>query len=325
MLGVALNAQRAGWGEQPFVVNITTDSVVSQALYQTPSYSFLFNASDRNWNVTDGDYDLTGYSSISGFNNRRYTGMMNIYLPWPSGLANGYYGNPFGMQINKTGDSILFWTIALDIVSGSLQITSGYDNTEPRVTLTGAYTDYTNRWLTFVATGAETSSVFTNWTGTGSGSNYNRLALYDTETAVLLSKTDTVDNQRRANISGYGNSVSSVGGDADAVAVAGFSGGFEQIRQAGIWFSLGTMFDPLTETSDVWLTTRPGATVGNATAWLNSTATTYYENTAINFYYMDEDTDIFIPDTANQRVEIADTDAGFTTGYSTTIIPKDQS
>jgi hypothetical protein len=325
MLGVALNAQRAGWGEQPFVVNITTDSVVSQALYQTPSYSFLFNASDRNWDVSPGDYNLTGYSSISGFNNSRYTGMMNLYFPWPSGLADGYYGNPFGVQINKTGDSMLFWTVALDIVSGSLQIKSGYDNISPVVTLTGAYTDYTNRWLTFVATGAETSSVFTNWTGTGSGSNYNRLAVYDTETAVLLGKTDTIDSSRRANISGYGNSVSSIGADADAVVVAGFSGGGEQIRQAGIWFSLGTMFDPLTETSDVWLTTRPGATVGNATAWLNSTATTYYEDTGPNNYYMDEDTDIFIPDTANQRVKIADSDAAFTTGYSTTIIPKDQS
>ena len=325
MLGIALNAQRAGWGEQPFLVNITTDSVVSQALYQTPSYSFLFNASDRNWDVTAGDYDLTGYSSISGFNNRRYTGMMNMYFPWPSGLANGYYGTPFAVLIKKTSVTNINWTINLDIVSGSLRILSGYDNNVPQVTLPGAYTDYTNRWLTFVATGAETSSVFTNWTGTGSGSNYNRLAVYDTQTAVLLGKTDEIDSQLRANISGYGNSVSSDQADADSVRLNGFSGGGEQIRQAGIWMSLGTMFDPLTETSDVWLTTRPGATIGNATAWLNSTATTYYENTGTNFYYMDEDTDIFTPDTADQRVEIANSDAGFTTGYSTTIIPKDQS
>jgi hypothetical protein len=298
---------------------------VSQALYQTPSYSFLFNASDRNWDVSAGDYDLTGYSSISGFNNRRFTALMNIYLPWPSGLSDGFYGTFFATEFYQTGQPLRNFSLALQLDSGSLRVNSGYDNDNPQLLLSGPYTDYTNRWLTVVSCGAETSSVYTNWTGTGSGSNYLRLCVFDTETATLLGRTDAIDSADRANIAAYGNSVSSVSGDPDAVRVNGFSGGGEQIRQAGFWYSFGTMFDPLTETSDVWLTTRPGATVGNATAWLNSTATTYYENTGTNAYYMDEDTDIFTPDTADQRVEIADSDAGFTTGYSTTIIPKDQS
>lgn len=328
MLGVALNAQRAGWGEQPFVVNITSDSAITQALYQTPSYSFLFNASDRNWDVSAGDYDLTGYSSISGFNNARYTVLMNFYLPWPSGLANGFYGSPIIFEFDQTGQgSTLNFTINFDIVSGSLRIQSGYTNNQPQLTLPGAYTDYTDRWLTMVSCGAETSSVYTNWSPGqfDTGPNYLRLCVFDTNTAALLGKTDTRDSASRCNIAAYGNSVSSVGSDADSVNVNGYSGGGEQIRQAGFWYSFGTMFDPLTETSDVWLTTRPGAVVGNATAWFNSTATTYYENTGTNNYYMNEDTDIFTPDTADQRVLIADSDAAFTTGYSTTIIPKDES
>jgi hypothetical protein len=324
MLGVALNAQRAGWGEQPFQVNITTDTTITQALYQTPSYSFLFNASDRNWDVNAGDYDLTGYSSISGFNNRRFTALMNLYFPWPSGLSDGYYGNPINWEFDQTGQpSTLYFNIFLDIISGSLRIGTGYNSGSPTVTLPGAYTDYTDRWLTIVSCGAETSSVYSNYAATNTGSNYLRLCVFDTNTGALLGKTDERDDASRCNIAAYGNSVSSVGSDADSVNVNGYSGGGEQIRQAGFWYSFGTMFDPLTETSDVWLTTRPGAVVGNATAWLNSTATTYDDDGT--YYWMNQDTDIFTPDTAGRRVDIADGAAAFTTGYSTTIIPKDES
>ena len=324
MLGVALNAQRAGFSEQPFTVTISTDSVITQALYQTPSYSFLFNASDRNWEIDPGDYDLTGYSSITGFNNRRYAVVMNVYLPWPSGLSDDYYGTVWNADIKKSGDSTLSFALNVNISSGSLLIRSGYDNNLPEVTLTGAYTDYTDRWLTIVSCGAETSTVFTDWTGTGTGNNYNRLCVFDANTGDLLAKSDLRDNSGRANVSGYGNSVSSVSGDANSVFVNGFSGGGQEIRQAGVWYSFGTMFDPLTETSDVWRTTRPGATIGNATAWMNATATTYYNSG--NGYWMDEDTDIFTPDTADQILDLTDSGAAaFNTGYSTTIIPKDES
>ena len=329
MLGVALNAQRAGWGEQPFLVNITTDSVVSQALYQTPSFSWLNNEdyppSVNNFNRWEyGTIDTAGYADLAGYNNNRWTFAITFRLHMPSGLTTNqgvkidtkFTGSDGGFTSNWAWVHGYSATVRLQInapFSGGIEMpATGYD----------AYND---QWLTVVSTSSDTTASYTNWTGTGTGAYYQRTAVYDTETAVLLGKTDEIDSQPRANISGYGNSVSSDQADADSVRLNGFSGGGEQIRQAGIWFSLGTMFDPLTETSDVWLTTRPGATIGNATAWLNSTATTYYENTGTNFYYMDEDTDIFTPDTADQRVEIANSDAGFTTGYSTTIIPKDQS
>jgi hypothetical protein len=197
----------------------------------------------------------------------------------------------------------LYLNIFLDIISGSLRIGTGYNSGSPTVTLPGAYTDYTDRWLTIVSCGAETSSVYSNYAATNTGSNYLRLCVFDTNTGALLGKTDERDDASRCNIAAYGNSVSSVGSDADSVNVNGYSGGGEQIRQAGFWYSF--------------------AVVGNATAWLNSTATTYDDDGT--YYWMNQDTDIFTPDTAGRRVDIADGAAAFTTGYSTTIIPKDES
>lgn len=328
MLGVALTAQRAGWSAQPFVVAITNDVVITQEIYQTPSYSFLVNNTSRAQYIGAGDFDLTGYSGISGFNNRRFTALLNIYLTWPSGLSQDFSGTPISVLFRQTGQANVSHSLTLNTVTAnSLQITADYNGGANSIVLTGPYTDYTSRWLTMVHSQAETNTVYTNWSG-GSGTNNCRLAIFDTKTGDLIAKSDYTNSVAVANISAYGNSVSSVGTDADSVDMQSFGadpgGTAREFRQAGYWFSYGTMFDPLSVTSDVWRTTRPGNVISNATAWLNSTATTYLD--VDPEYFMDQDTDIFIPDTADERWRLTNSgNVTFNAAYSTTIIPKDSS
>lgn len=323
-LGMARASEYAGWwGSGPLVVNMDVTTLVEQAVYQQPAFSFLYNASNRNWNInTNGSYDLTGYSSLSGFNNLRYTVINTLYLPWPSGLADGYYGITWACQFKQTGQSSLNYTGTVNIGSGSLYFTYGYANTQPTVTLPGAYTDYTNRWLTIVSCGAETDSVYANYQpGFSTGSNYLRLAVYDTETGELLAKTDYRDSAGRMSISAYGTSVSADSSSADSVSINGFSGGGEQIRQCNLWYSFGTMFDPETQTDGSWRTTRIPETIGNAEAWLSQSFTTY--DTSASTYYANSATGIYSV-TSDYNLRFSDS-AGFATGYSDTIIPKDRS
>jgi hypothetical protein len=326
MLGLGRASQYAGWwGGGPLVVSITADAELASAVYQTPAYSFLYNASDRAWSINNsGTYDLTGYSSLSGFNNLRYTTVQTVYLPWPSGLSDGYYGSPINVSLKQSGQTDLSLNGVLDIVSGSLKISYGYANNQPSVTLPGAYTNYTNRWLTFVNCGAETSSVYTNYAPTGTGTNYLRLAVYDTETGELLGKTDRQDSSSRRSISAYGTSVSAQSGATNCVAINGFSGGGEQIRQSNLWYSFGTMFDPETETSGSWRTTRIPETVGTGSAWLSQSFTTYAIDSTPDDYYADSATGIYSV-ASDFNLKFADSTSAFTTGYSTTIIPKDRS
>jgi hypothetical protein len=293
-------------------------------VYQEPAHSFLANNTNRTWTVAAGDYDLTGYSSISGFNSARYTAMMQLYLPWPSGLADGYYGTPFSSELAQTGAATSFYNWSLNIESGSLEIVAAYNGVDPVLTLPGAYTLYTNRWLTVVSCGAETDAVYANWQPVADfGDNRVRLAVYDTATGNRLGKTDRQVSGDRANIAAYGTTVSTVQADADSVFISGFGGNFQEFRHAGIWCSFGTMFDPESETDRTWLTTRPGAQIGNATAWLQSTATTTLD--ADPDYYQDQSTDLLVPDTAGQHVKLTTGgNTAFTTGFSSTIIPKNQ-
>jgi hypothetical protein len=326
MLGLGRASQYAGWwGGGPININMAAPVDFVSTQYQTPAYSFLYNASDRNWTVNpDGTYNLSGYSSLTGFNNLRYTVLNCVYLPWASGLADGYYGTTIAVELRQTGQSSLNLSGILDIVSGSLKITYGYANTQPQLTLPGAYTNYTNRWLTIVNCGAETSSVYSNWsTSSTSGTNYLRLAVFDTETGELLGKTDYRDSANRRSISAYGStSISASVGNADSVAINGFSGGGEQIRQSNLWYSFGTMFDPLTETAGAWRTTRIPQTIGTGSAWLSQSFTTY--NTTSSNYYADSATGIYSV-TGNYNVRIAQGATAFTTGYSDTIFPQEQS
>jgi len=325
MLGMGRASQYAGWWATggPISVDMPVQTELGTVVYQEPAYSFLQNNTSRNWQINpSGSYNLTGYSSLSGFNNRRYTVVNTVYLPWPSGLSDNYYGSALAMSLKQTGQSNRSFDGGFNISSGALVITYGYSNSVPLLTLPGAYTNYTNRWLTIVNCGAETSSVYTNWsTVSTAGDNYIRLAVYDTETGELLGKTDVRDTAGRMNISAYSTSVSADPSNADSISVNGFGGGDQQYRQSNFWFSLGTMFDPETETADSWRTTRIPETIGTAKAWISQSFTTYA--TDGSFYYANSAAGIYSV-TNNYNLRFSTT-ADFSTGYSDTIIPKDRS
>lgn len=326
MLGLARAAQYAGWGAVGSNIRLamTSPADMQYAVYQEPVFSFLFNASDRNWSVAPGDFDLTGYSSLSGFNRARFSTVMNLYLPWPSDLEDGYYGTPIAVELRQTGQDTIFYSWNLNITeSGNLEIQASMDNSEPRVLLPGSYTLYTERWLTVVCSSAETDSVFENFVPAQTfGTNRMRIAVYDAETGEKLAQRDEIVGGRRPDIAAYGTTVGTAFADADSAFISGFSGGNQQIRQSGIWCSFGTMFDPETETDDTWRTTRPGAVVGNAAAWLNATATTTLQEGGDfpNRFFMDQHTDRFVPDITGQRVQITGGgQSAFDTGFSNTI------
>ena len=343
MLGVALNAQRAGWGEQPFLVNITTDSVVSQALYQTPSFSWLNNEdyppSVNNFNRWEyGTIDTAGYADLAGYNNNRWTFAITFRLNMPSGLTTNqgvkidtkFTGSDGGFTSNWAWVHGYNSPVRLQInapFSGGIEMpATGYD----------AYHD---QWLTVVSTSSDTSASYTNWTGTGFGDYYQRTAVYDTETGALISKYDTRDDRNMGIptnlatwMSSAGNVINTERGNGTSYSISGLTDTQANcdIRITNYWVSIGTMFDPLTETDTSWLTTRPSETIGNAQAWFNGVFTEA-GNTAsyATAWGVPSDADRFTPATADRQIQLLGSGTGNSTvyndKYSTTIIPKDQS
>ena len=139
-----------------------------------------------------------------------------------------------------------------------------------------------------------------------------------TNLATWMSSAGNVINTERGNGTSY-----SISGLTDTQANC-------DIRITNYWVSIGTMFDPLTETDTSWLTTRPSETIGNAQAWFNGVFTEA-GNTAsyATAWGVPSDADRFTPATADRQIQLLGSGTGNSTvyndKYSTTIIPKDQS
>ena len=325
MLGVALTAQRAGWAIGPPKVTILVTTTVSQVVYQTPSFSFAQGVSSGNRffvSSDDSSYDITGYTSQATFNNARYTSLSTFYLPWDTGQANGTYATPINAVLKQSGNTTAQIQVTAAVSSGNVVIAGGY-NTSQSITL-GNIALYANRWMTVVSTGAETSSVFSGWTG-GSGTNYNRVAVYDTQTGENLGLLDYVDSTARLAITGYANSVSANISATTSVAMTAQGSATRDMRLAGQWHSLGTMFDPQTETDREWLTLRIPQIVGTGNAWYNPAWSNTYQGG--NNYYLNNHLDLLVTAGAENKAGVLTT--GGTTTFnafqSTTNIPKDTS
>jgi len=328
MLGVALNAQRAGWGEQPFQVNIPVVTVIDQALYQTPSFSILTGVGGSPPNATDiiptGNFDLTDYDLNTGFNNKRSTIVATMYADWPTGLTSEFAALTWANELKNNG-TIEYFNINLQNDNGNMIATPIQGNS---LTL-GPTDSFIDRWLTLVCSTSETQSSFTNWTPPAFGSgDYVRMAVYDTETGELLGKIDNratvptlqIENwpaTTPANHSGsYGITLNSFG--------SGTSPNFYNTRLCNYWACWGTMFDPLTESNTSWLTTRPSAQIGNAVAWINAQWTN--DELAGSVYFVSTSgQDLYSQ--ADDRVMRTSgwSTADWAAYQSTTIIPKDES
>jgi hypothetical protein len=326
MLGVALTAQRAGWAGGPPKVTIFVTTTVSQSVYQTPSFSFAQGVSSGNRffvSSDDSSYDITGYTSQAGFNNARYTSLSTFYLPWDTGMTTGTYATPFNAILKQAGNTSATNIATAAVASGNVVIAAGYNNSQS-ITL-GNIAVYANRWMTVVSSGAETSSVFAGWTGTGTGTNYNRVAVYDTQTGQNLGLLDYVDSTARLAITGYANSVSANISSTTSVAVSSFGSATRNMSLAGQWHSFGTMFDPQTQTGREWLTLRIPQILGTGNAWYNPAWSNTYQGG--NNYYLNNHTDLLVTAGVENKAGVLTT--GGTTTFnafqSTTNIPKDTS
>lgn len=325
MLGVALNAQRAGWAIGPPKVTIIVNTTVSQAVYQTPSFSFAQGVSSGNRffvSSDDSSYDITGYTSQAGFNNARYTSLSTFYLPWDTGMSTGTYATPINVVLRQAGNTTAVIQATAAVASGNVVVAGGYNNSQS-ITL-GNIATYANRWMTVVTSGAETSSVFSGWSG-GTGTNYNRIAVYDTETGQNLGLLDYTDSTARLAITGYANTVSANILATTGVAMSAFGSATRDMSMAGQWHSLGTMFDPQTETDREWLTLRIPQIVGTGNAWYNPAWSNTYQGG--NNYYLNNHTDLLVTAGSENKAGVLTTGgtATFTAFQSTTNIPKDTS
>ena len=343
MLGAARASEYAAWWNTGLQsVDFSSTSVLATTVYQSPTYSWLMNNTDRDIDgVQSGNIDLTGLTGFTGFNNLRSARIVNFYFPssvWNSAAADNVVvlaaqdlrdgGTTYPLQVQVSLDTagaikrIRFEGIFLSFTGAT------------GVTLPGTHTQYTDTWLTLVAVSAETSSVFTSWAGGAQGSNTQatRVAVYNSATGVLIVKSDAWRNSTTASptwptLSTITNPLPMETGNNWNVDWSAYNQAGYDTRIAGSWMTLGTMFDPLTETNTSWRTALPTETIGNAQSWINVQFSRYQDagNVTPRFYGNASGQDLY-SESSNRVIfwEVVD-QAAFDAGYSDTISIKDSS
>lgn len=340
MLGTALASQYAGWwssqGNASISVTMTGSADLSYAMSQSPAFSWrnipaAGNGLPGTFAVfAPGNIAAGNVAGSSSYNNNRWTHVFTAAIDYPTGLVNND-GWKYDQKFDGGGGTFTSNFAWVANGSGGLQINAPQQTS---VTVPGAYGDYNNKFITVVSSVSNTSASYTNWAGSGSGAYYSRLAVFDTETGNLLVKSDTVDNTRTNGmptdfatwISSAGNNISTVRNDAYAWSIdAGGPTANCNFRMSGIWASFGEMFDPLTESDTSWRTTRPSATIGNASAWFNGQFANYgntagYAEVWGNVSSMDR----FTPQTSPEQIDLiqfSGNSTQFNDRYSDTIVP----
>jgi hypothetical protein len=353
MLGLAQASQYAGWWNQnqPLVINIAAPGLVSQSIYQNPAFSFQYGNVGNTLSSakinTSGNIDLTGYSGLSGANNNRWVMATTFRMEWPSGLSSGGVDTTFNFfhqakfLINSGVYASGFWALNQFTqlrAGGGLAVTSRIetDYGTQRVVheFPGSYETYNNRWLTCVYSCAETPSVYTNYnseSGVTTGDYYTRACLYDTETGDLLDTADGRFNPTNGFspfLSAPTTMPTNVTGSNGIEVLGSYYNGTTNapIRISNMWGAFGTMFDPGNLPDTSIFTARPNNTIGNAKAWYNLCSTDYVDSGSDTYWVQATNQDLFSV-SGNAAFELTGSsgNTAFTAGYSTTIIPKDQS
>ena len=290
----------------------------------------LVNSTNLNWAVpTTGSIDLTGYTSLSGYNSKRGTTFVTLYLEWPSTYTPG--DNASAGTFNELRDGTTTYYDNISIAWSSGQNEWVITGPQSSLSLSGTFSTYKSRWITFGFSSAETSSVFTNWTGgtVGSGMTAIIVCAYDTETGELLGKSDTATTGTiLPNIGSLSNPLPT-NGSSNSIYIGGFGGTQTgtysyNYRFTTVWGAFGTMFDPLQQTNKTFLTLQPSATIDSAVAWY-SIANSNYTTYSTKNYTLRGDYDLY-SETNNLIVRQNGYDSSdWTSAYSNTIFPKDSS
>lgn len=334
MLGAARASQYAGWWSSgPPSVTFTADGNLAYTNAQTPSYSLLSGVGGSPANsfdiVSDGNYNLTGYTSLSNYNVQRSTLVFTVYLTWPtSGIGSSV--NVSYTQYNELKDNgtILYYnpTVALTNSNTQLSITAAVPGGGTTITLPGGYAQYMNRWLTIVWSSSETQNSFTNWTSLSTSGAYCRTAVFDTEFGTLLSKADYRSTWAYPALGSFPTTLPANNSGSYGLFSGGFGSGsdpnYYNARFSNVWTAFGTMFDPLTTTNTSWRTTRPSSTIDTGVAWQNLQLTNF--TTASGQYYINAQGQDLFSQTSGYAAKTGGwSSTEWTNNYSDTIITKD--
>ena len=332
MLGAARASQLAGWsaGGPPMSAFQSITSALQYENYQQPSYSLLtgYTLPDLTINNT-GNYDMTGYSSLAGFNNQKSTQMVTVRMTWPSsGIGSGdFVAANFVNEFKLTGGTLYYNpVISLTESNTRFTISTGTSGGGTNLVLTGSYSQYVDRWLTVVWSTSNSVSDFTNWASTTSGSqHFARTAVYDTVTGELLGKQDFRSSFTYPDFATVGSSLpagSAGGANPQYLQTNCYGSGTEAVprrwRQANWWFSIGTMWDPLSVTDQGWRTQRPSRDIGTARAWYNLQMTDYVESgSPVEKYVKTQGMDLYSQ--ADNKMTQTGTNEGYQSGLWTTV------
>lgn len=362
MLGIARHSQSAGWGSVPLRPELTSTSTIAHENYQSSTFSRTNDLNVSPQINTSGAFDgsgpnpvnidLTNYSTLTGFNDRRWTMASTFYLDWdPAGAAPTdqiyafFQENRFWQSGYTNSSEFYSLNCFVQVQNGDFYITSRIE--APGGTfrayqpLSGSWTDYSRRWLTVIYSGSDSVSSFTDFNDIegktpGSDTVYTRSSIYDTETGELLQTLDLLVRDLATDPNGgwnwdfpqfsaYGNTLPIYAqppiGTTDYLSFQSTVSA-RSFKVANLWGSLGTMFDPVGELDNSIFTKFPKQQIGNAKAWYNfcmeDTVTQIHNGTSTYF------TKLHNQDLASQT-----NDAGLIIGttltdWDSTTIPKDR-
>lgn len=365
MLGLARHSQYAGWGSVPLAPEIAATSSIAHENYLSDTYSrtnqqgvsfgMSMAGSDGNSGPDACEVNLTNYSSLTEFNDRRWTMAATIYLDWdPAGATPGdqiytFFHQPRFFQSGYT-DSNEFYGLNcfVQVQDGDFYITSRIET--PDTTrrayqpLSGSWSDYSRRWLTVIYSGSDSVGSFDNFSDIngslpgGNDSVYTRSSIYDTETGELLQSLDLVVLNTTADPNGgwdwdfpefsaYGNTLPIYTNNVPSGVTDYFYGPSPDvtartIKVANVWGSFGTMFDPISELDTSIFTKFPAQQIGNAKAWYNlcmedTVSITHYGS---SHYFTKLHNQDLISQTDDAGIMIGST----LTDWDSTTIPKDR-
>jgi hypothetical protein len=327
MLGLGKASQYAGWwGGGPARVTMSASSKLGYEVYQTPVFSM--NLGQSTW--TGCEVDLTGYTSLTGYGQNKFTMMFN-YRPdysntsYPTGEYLGNIGRMQVLDYSNIGVLPDGWFVYVTATTGyetpvnlSLGVGAAGNNWNTSLDFPGSYLDWMGRWYLIVISFSNTQDDFTDWDAPAfpTGKYFLRCMVIDQETGEVIIKQDRkVNDPNMPNVADLANPLpvdDPYTTTTDCFDARMFGSGSVEIQESLIsnfWCSYGTMFDPLSidQANTSWRTTRPDSIIGTAKAWVNTQYTdNVVEGTTPNRdYWIAGNDDELVYDTASTNKAVS--------------------
>lgn len=307
-LGAARTAQYSSfWNTGIKKISFSSTSAMTKFIERPTGYSYatrdVNGGTFRNGFLSpSATIDISGVTGYTGYNYLRSTRFQTFYCDgttW-AGFPAGSQASTIRFALVNTDLDTMFSDLYVGQSGGQFSVGASFvsGSTQSNGINLPTASNYYNTWLTAVCSTAETSTVYTSWTGGTAGGGETvamRLALYDTVTGVLISKTDswepTGETARINWATKFGSTLTvAQTGSANTATLEAFGTGFNTdtgnplTRYGCIWQSYGTMFDPLQETTNTsWLTNAPSRQIGQGQPLFQSQFTEYAPVSTVNY------------------------------------------